>query len=172
MYLFSSKYALLYVQNVSFLPGKKNRRSPNRSLAPGAWRYPITLRSLVVRSTARTQKIKKTIHFSHIFLTPDLFKKWPHEWSGAVIQCYLRRILTRIFSMFSKTFDFHDFWAHGPWANGTHMPIGIFKTMTDKPNEQFWWFSTFVTKFKILDKLFTSRVRYFFVWSLRSFWLW
>ena len=36
----------------------------------------------------------------------------------------------------------------------------------------FWDFATFVTRWKRSDKLFLVRVRYFFVWSLRSCWLW
>ena len=48
---------------------RKNRR-PNRNIAPGVWSYPITLRSLVVRSTARTQKIQNSDTLSIIVFAP------------------------------------------------------------------------------------------------------
>ena len=48
----------------------KTKRRPHRSLAPGVWRHPITLRSLVVRSTARTQQISNSKTFSIIVFAP------------------------------------------------------------------------------------------------------
>ena len=56
----------------------------------------------------------------------------PYQWWGIVKQSPMRRISTRVFSMFSKTLDFHDFGAQGPWAHGTLMPKGIFRPINDK----------------------------------------
>ena len=105
------------------MPQKKPRRA-NRSLAPGVLRYPMTLRSLVVRSTARTQQHLFFWHFVPLFQSPIFLNKWPYKWWGAVNQCPLRRISTRVLSMFSRHWIFMICWpkALGPWskAPGAH----------------------------------------------------
>ena len=70
---------------------------------------------------------------------PIYFRIAPYQWWGIVKQCPMRRISTRVFSMFSKTFDFHDLWAQGPWAYGTLMPIGILRPINDENKLTKWW---------------------------------
>ena len=42
----------------------------------------------------------------------------PYQWSGIIKDCSRHRISVRVFSMFSETCVFPDFWAHGPWGPG------------------------------------------------------
>ena len=57
-------------------------------------------------------KLNQIWYFWHCFTNfqkHNLLQKVPYQWSGAVVQCSLRRIAMRIFSMLTKNIDFHEF---------------------------------------------------------------
>ena len=58
----------LYLISWRFFCRQKKPRRAHRQLAPGAWRHPITLRSLVVRSTALTQNFDICLTCFRVFL--------------------------------------------------------------------------------------------------------
>ena len=65
-------------------------------------------------------------HLFILFQTPNLLPKVPYQWSGALNQCYLRRISMRIFSMLSKNMIFMIcmiFWFLGPRPLGSMGPF-------------------------------------------------
>ena len=75
-------------------------------------------------------------HFWHFFINlqkHNLHQKWPHQWSGAVVQCSLRRISMRIFSMLTKICDFMilmilvKFWVLGPRPMGPFIFLHFLK---------------------------------------------
>ena len=110
---------------------KKNPRRANRNIAPGGWSYPITLRSLLVRSTALTQgggwvrgvhskKVQVLIYFRHNKSEPDLtddcmfavflnflpnrfrLNMEPHELVWKSVTAILHIICVSIFKIFFK----------------------------------------------------------------------
>ena len=113
---------------------KKEPRRAHRRLAPGVWRHPITLRSLVVRSTALTQgggwvggvHFQKVLFFNYfrhnksepdstddcictvslIFL-PNRFcvEMKPHELVWKSVTAILHRICVSIFMIFFSNFS-------------------------------------------------------------------
>ena len=107
---------------------KKNSRRARRRLAPGVWRHPITLRSLVVKHTAWTQNwaiFDTSDTFSWIFKDTICSKKRNinylelsfsatfAESRSSSFPCWKKKHWFQWFQMILLIFWF---WAQGPWG--------------------------------------------------------
>ena len=123
---FSDSYILISYLSDAVCCRKKRRA--NRNIALGVWRHPITLCSLVVRCTARTQQFKNVNTFSN-FAHHQLFKS-DHindgellisvpfaEFRRASFPCCQKLLIFMIFG--PKAPGAPGPWSKAPWAHGT-----------------------------------------------------